>query len=112
MRRTILAFTVVVLAPTAALALPAVGALVGQTGRDGVGWVHTLGVRAPWRGRRVAASLLRHVFAAFAGKGMRAAALGVDSENESGATRLYSSVGMHVTHHYNSYVKVLPGRAS
>jgi len=29
MRRTILAFTVVVLAPTAALALPAVGALVG-----------------------------------------------------------------------------------
>jgi hypothetical protein len=29
MRRTILAFTVVVLAPTAAMALPAVGALVG-----------------------------------------------------------------------------------
>ena len=89
-----------------------VGALVGATGRDGVGWVHTLGVRKAWRGRGVAASLLRHAFVAFSGKGMHAAALGVDSEYETGATRLYSRVGMHVTHHYNSYVKILPGRAS
>jgi len=88
-----------------------VGALVGAVQGD-LGWVHTLAVRQPWRGRGVATSLLGHAFAAFAGKGLHTAALGVDSQNETGATRLYSRVGMHVTHHYNTYRKILPERAS
>jgi mycothiol synthase len=89
-----------------------VGALVGAVQTDGLGWVNTLGVRPAWRGRGVAGSLLRHAFAAFGRKGLATAALGVDSENETGATRLYERVGMHVTHRYDSYVKVLPGQRS
>ena len=58
--------------------------------------VGMLGVRRPWRRRGIGEALLRHAFGEFHGRGKRAAALGVDSANPSGATRLYERVGMHV----------------
>ena len=60
------------------------------------GFVGMLGVRRPWRRRGIGEALLRHAFGEFHGRGKRAAALGVDSANPSGATRLYERVGMHV----------------
>jgi mycothiol synthase len=63
---------------------------------DHVGFVHILGVRKPWRGRGIAAALLRRGFADLATLGCTTAQLNVDSGNETGAIRLYESVGMTV----------------
>ena len=61
-----------------------------------IGWVGTLGVRRPWRGRGLGEALLRHAFAEFHRRGRRTVALGVDAESLTGATRLYERAGMHV----------------
>lgn len=84
------------------------GALIGAMEDESLGWVHTIGVRRPWRGRGIAESLVRHLFAAFAARGADRAGLGVDSENDTGATRLYERIGMRVTRRYDSFSKVLP----
>lgn len=64
--------------------------------RYGGGWVAALGVRKPWRRRGVALALLYHTFRVFHTRGERSVGLGVDSENPTGATRLYERAGMHV----------------
>lgn len=63
---------------------------------DTVGWVAVLAVRRPWRRRGLGEALLREAFVAFAELGKRAAGLGVDAENTTGAVALYERVGMHV----------------
>lgn len=63
--------------------------------RGSGGYVGTLGVRRPWRGRGYAKALLHHSFGEFHRRGLRRVTLGVDAENPTGATRLYESVGMH-----------------
>ena len=69
------------------------GALLARrTGERG--WIAELGVRPAWRGRGVGAALLRSSFARFAARGVREAILSVDSDNVTGATRLYERVGM------------------
>ena len=74
----------------------AVGALVGWV-EERQGRVDQIGVRAPFRRRGVAATLLLRAFAAFAEAGATGADLEVDSENRTGATALYEHVGMHVS---------------
>jgi mycothiol synthase len=64
--------------------------------RYGGGWVGALGVRKPWRRRGLGLALLRHTFRVFHVRGERSVGLGVDSENPTGATRLYERAGMHV----------------
>ena len=64
--------------------------------RSGGGWVGALGVRPAWRGRGLGRALLLHTFRDFHRRGERRVGLGVDSENATGATRLYESVGMEV----------------
>ena len=64
--------------------------------RYGGGWVAALGVRKPWRRRGVGLALLHHTFCVFHARGERSVGLGVDSENPTGATRLYERAGMHV----------------
>ena len=59
------------------------------------GWVRVLGVRRPWRRRGLARALLLHAFEGFRLRGFTTAGLGVDAESETGANRLYESVGMH-----------------
>ena len=61
-----------------------------------MGWVGVLAVRRPWRRRGLGEALLRESFALFAERGKRAAGLGVDAENTTGAVALYERVGMHV----------------
>jgi mycothiol synthase len=60
----------------------------------GGGWVSSLGVRKPWRRRGLGLALLRCAFGEFHRRGERIVGLGVDSENTTGATRLYERAGM------------------
>ena len=57
------------------------------------GWVDVLGVRRPWRKRGVATALLCASMHAFKAEGLQHALLGVDTENPSGALRVYEHVG-------------------
>lgn len=59
------------------------------------GHVGTLGTLKEARGKGIGTLLLRTAFAEFHGRGYRKVTLGVDSENGTGAVRLYESVGMH-----------------
>jgi len=66
-----------------------------RVGEPGLGWVGTLGVRAPWRRRGLGEALLRASFRELHARGLRRVGLGVDAENVTGALRLYERVGMH-----------------
>lgn len=73
-------------------------------------WVDTLGVLRPWRQRGLGLALLRHSFVELWRRGYRKVALGVDSENLTGATRLYERAGMKVDREWIVYEKELrPG---
>ena len=75
-----------------------------------VGWVGTLGVRRPWRKRGIGLALLRHSFNEFYRRGKRKVGLGVDSQNLTGALRLYENAGMHVQRVFDQYEKeIRPG---
>ena len=82
----------------------AVGALTGVVWGDR-GWVGELGVLAPWRGRGIATALLRRAFVAFAARGLRRVMLNVDSQNSTGAVRLYAGVGMRTVRAWDVYEK-------
>jgi mycothiol synthase len=69
--------------------------------------VSDLGVLRPWRGRGIAATLLLHLFAEFARRGYRKVGLGVDSQNDTGATALYEKVRMRTVHQFGRYEKEL-----
>jgi ribosomal protein S18 acetylase RimI-like enzyme len=56
--------------------------------------VETLGVRPAWRGRGVGRALLLAAFRELQRRRTPAVELGVDSGNQTGATRLYEQVGM------------------
>lgn len=74
------------------------------------GWVGRLSVRRSYRQRGLGTALLLHAFREFQRRGYHSVALGVDSQNLTGATRLYEQVGMRVTRQFDSYRKVLrPG---
>ena len=82
----------------------AVGALTGVVWGDR-GWVGELGVLAPWRGRGIASALLQRAFATFASRGLPRVMLNVDSENSTGAVRLYEGVGMRTVRAWDVYKK-------
>lgn len=58
------------------------------------GWIGVVGVRPAFRGRGIGAALVQWTFSEFFRRGERRVALGVDAQNESGATRLYERLGM------------------
>ena len=75
------------------------GEVVGEISCDvrfGAGFVMTLGVLPKARGVGIGRALLLRAFATFWERGERRISLGVDAENETGAERLYESVGMRV----------------
>lgn len=57
------------------------------------GWIEELAVRRPWRKRGVATALLCASMHAFKAEGLRQAMLGVDTENPTGALRVYERIG-------------------
>jgi mycothiol synthase len=86
------------------------GAFCAHEKELGLGWVNTLAVRRPWRRKGLGLALLRQAFGEFYRRGIRKAGLGVDSQNLTGATRLYERAGMHVALQFDSYEKELrPG---
>jgi len=91
----------------------AVGELVGvrtHGSTTDTGFVGSLGIVRPWRGRGLARALLTHAFAAYRDRGMRAVALDVDADSLTGATRLYDSVGMRPVRSETAYlIELRPG---
>jgi mycothiol synthase len=76
-----------------------------RSGDPAWGWVDTLGVRKPWRGRGLGTALLRHGFAELHARGMRRVDLDVDTENSTGAVRMYERVGMHAKRRTETWEK-------
>ena len=75
-----------------------------RVGDTELGWVGTLGVRTAWRRRGLGDALLRASIAALYERGLRRVGLGVDTENVTGALRLYERVGMYVVRRSDSWV--------
>ncbi len=75
--------------------------------RPNTGHVGVLGVRRPWRRRGLGTALLLHSFREFRRRGRAKADLGVDTENLTGAVRLYERVGMSPVRRFDSYRKEL-----
>jgi mycothiol synthase len=78
---------------------------------DGRGWIDEVGVRPRWRGRGVAAELLRLSLRAFAERGVRRVILNVDAKNPTGATRLYERAGMHIAVRWDLWERPWGGSA-
>jgi mycothiol synthase len=70
-------------------------------------WIGQIGTRAPWRGRGLGSALVGWALAAYRAAGFARAALGVDTENVTGALRLYERHGFTVAVRRVSYVKTL-----
>jgi mycothiol synthase len=58
-----------------------------------IGWLDSVATRRPWRRRGVAGALIARSLAVLKERGMTVAALGVDTENPSGALGLYERFG-------------------
>jgi ribosomal protein S18 acetylase RimI-like enzyme len=82
------------------------GIVVGRI-VDDIGWIDDVGVRAPFRGRGIGRSLLEHGFELLAARGVDKVQLNVDSQNATGATRLYEGAGMTIRRSFDCFEKVL-----
>lgn len=71
------------------------------------GYTESISVRRPWRRRGLARALIAHSLRAQKAEGMTESALGVDSENLSGATRVYEDCGFRVVKRMTVYRKPL-----
>jgi mycothiol synthase len=69
------------------------------------GYTEDISVRKPWRRRGLARALIGLSFQALRMRGMKEAALRVDTDNESGALRLYACCGFQVAKHSSAYRK-------
>ena len=79
------------------------GFLLAQRWEDeAVGFVDVLAVDPDYQGRGIGTALLSSALAAFASSGLRAAQLGVDSDNPR-AVRIYERAGMTVLFQYDVY---------
>jgi mycothiol synthase len=70
-------------------------------------WIYVVGVRPAWRRRGIALALLQHSFRELYQHGKRRVRLEVDTQNPTGATRLYEKAGMHVESRYDFFEKEL-----
>jgi len=86
------------------------GCLMGseQFAEENGGWVKNLGVLAEHRGRGFGRALLQHAFADFVRRGRVKAGLGVDTQNATGALRLYESVGMRPAYQADIWKRWVP----
>ena len=69
------------------------------------GWTEEITVRRPWRGKGVAKALIARCLTALKQRGMSEAALGVDTQNLSGALRLYERMGYRPVERNTAYRK-------
>lgn len=69
------------------------------------GWIEAVGVIPAWRGHGIAAALLSHTLNAFIAAGLEQAALDVDTQNPTGALRLYEKMGFTAVKRTAYFVK-------
>ena len=74
-----------------------------RVGDPDLGWIGTLAVRPGWRRRGLGEALLRAAFAALHDRGFLRAGLGVDTENVTGALRLYERADMRPVRRYDNW---------
>jgi ribosomal protein S18 acetylase RimI-like enzyme len=74
---------------------------------NGDGWVKDIVVTESERGRGLGTALLRHAFREYGARGANRVGLKVDSNNPTGALRLYESVGFSVDRTYRIWAKQL-----
>jgi ribosomal protein S18 acetylase RimI-like enzyme len=86
--------------------------IVVATQNDGIGWIGDLGVLAHARGIGVGRALLEHAFELLARRGFTTIRLNVDSQNETGATRLYERAGLRVRRSFDCFEKRRVGGVS
>ncbi|MFD0312973.1 GNAT family N-acetyltransferase [Streptomyces flavalbus] len=86
-----------------------VGFLFSRNDRESMGWIRSLGVLSPARGRGLGGLLLEHAFAEFAARGRDTVGLGVDTANSTGAPQLYGRNGMTVHYAVDTWEVVLHG---
>ena len=67
------------------------------------GYTEEISVRRPWRGKGVAKALIAESIRMFREMGMDHTSLGVDSQNYSGALKLYLSIGYAVDEEQTSF---------
>jgi mycothiol synthase len=75
--------------------------------RKGIGWIGTIAVRRPWRGKGLGIALMHQTFGEFYKRSVTTIGLGVDSSNLTGATRLYERAGMYMAGEFALYEKEL-----
>jgi GNAT superfamily N-acetyltransferase len=71
------------------------------------GWVNSLAVAREFRGRGLGLALLQHSFGELYDRDLHRVGLAVDSQNLTGATRLYQRAGMRKTREYLNVKKEL-----
>ncbi|MBP7686886.1 MAG: GNAT family N-acetyltransferase [Thermoflexales bacterium] len=69
------------------------------------GWPDPICVRRPWRKQGLASALIARSLRVLKEHGMTEAALGVDTENLSGALRVYERLGFRAVKRFGSYWK-------
>lgn len=69
------------------------------------GYTEDISVRKPWRGRGIAKALIVRSLRMFRDMGFDQTALGVDTENPSGALHLYESLGYEIVRRETVYRK-------
>lgn len=69
------------------------------------GWLDSVFTRRPWRRRGLARALIARSLHVLRDRGMAVAALGVDTDNPSGAHGLYESVGFAATERFIAWRK-------
>ena len=73
------------------------------------GWVENISVGRRWRRRGLARALIAASFPLLRARGMTEAALGVDTENETGALRVYERCGFRPVRRLSAFEHVLEG---
>lgn len=91
----------------AGLSMNCVGAEENVRRGRSEGWIEELAVRRLWRKRGVATALLCAAMHAFKAEGLHYAMLGVDTENLSGALRVYERVGFKAVKRFYTFQKVI-----
>ena len=71
------------------------------------GWTENICVRRPWRKRGLARALIAENLRELRARGMTEAALGVDTENPTGALRVYESMGFRAVKREVLYRKAM-----
>jgi ribosomal protein S18 acetylase RimI-like enzyme len=74
---------------------------------DKQGWIRILAVRRPWRKQGLGTALMCVSMQAFRQAGLEYAGLGVDSENLTGALRIYEQLDFTVARRYLSFTKTV-----